>query len=61
MQTERTLDLLRQYAELRESRVRQHGPKSVRRSEALESAQTAMELAGHSVSVEVPVAVHIAA
>jgi hypothetical protein len=63
MQTDRTRDLLRQYAELRQAREREYGPLSeeMKSEEALASACTAMELAGHPVAAGALTHVHLAA
>jgi len=55
MKPNRTLDMLRRYAELRATRERQDGQMTLeqRDREALASAHTAMALAGHPVAGDV--------
>ncbi len=60
MPTDRTKELLQKYADMRQAREREHGslPEGIRSEEALDSARTAMALAGHPVpaGVAAPVA-----
>lgn len=62
MQPTRTIELLKQYAELCDARERRHGklPQAARDAEALASARAAMELAGHPVGDDVRLPAHVA-